>query len=191
MTLPTLENWKKNIPDSFKVQYSKQTRKKGNKKNNKRKAKKAGAKRMEVNCKRVIETIAPQKRVIWCYRACWSIISSLWRNKWAPQNTKAIYPICLWEGIVHQRNKEQSFLQLQDIIKQYLCFNLNENHNDDESDCINADDIIMMIKIHVLTAALMVMLKTVMNRIAKTLITLITISFIISIRLYSIVINEK
>ena len=49
----------------------------------------------------------------------------------------------------------------------------------------------MMIKIHVLTAALMVMLKTVMNRIAKTLITLITISFIISIRLYSIVINEK
>ena len=47
----------------------------------------------------------------------------------------------------------------------------------------------MMIKI--LTAALMVMLKTVMNRIAKTLITLITISFIISIRLYSIVINEK
>ena len=73
----------------------------------------------------------------------------------------------------------------------YLCFNLNENHNDDESDCINADDIMMMIKIHVLTAALMVMLKTVMNRIAKTLITLITISFIISIRLYSIVINEK
>ena len=49
----------------------------------------------------------------------------------------------------------------------------------------------MMIKIHVLTAALMVMLKTVMNTIAKTLITLITISFIISIRLYSIVINEK
>ena len=29
----------------------------------------------------------------------------------------------------------------QDIIKQYLRFNLNENHNDDESDCINADDI--------------------------------------------------
>ena len=29
----------------------------------------------------------------------------------------------------------------EDIIKQYLCFNLNENHDDDESDCINADDI--------------------------------------------------
>ena len=30
-----------------------------------------------------------------------------------------------------------------DIIKQYLCFTLNENHDDDddESDCINADDI--------------------------------------------------
>ena len=27
------------------------------------------------------------------------------------------------------------------IIKQYLRFNLNENHDDDESDCINADDI--------------------------------------------------
>ena len=29
----------------------------------------------------------------------------------------------------------------QDIIKQYLSFNLNENHDDDESDCINAVDI--------------------------------------------------
>ena len=29
----------------------------------------------------------------------------------------------------------------QDIIKQYLWFNLNENHADDESDFINADDI--------------------------------------------------
>ena len=29
----------------------------------------------------------------------------------------------------------------KEIIKQYLRFNLNENHDDDESDCINADDI--------------------------------------------------
>ena len=29
----------------------------------------------------------------------------------------------------------------QESIKQYLHFNLNENHDDDESDCINADDI--------------------------------------------------
>ena len=28
-----------------------------------------------------------------------------------------------------------------EIIKQYLRFNLNENHDDDESDCINAYDI--------------------------------------------------
>ena len=47
----------------------------------------------------------------------------------------------------------------------------------------------MMIKM--LIAALMVMLKTVMNRIARTLLTLITTLFIISIRLFSIVINEN
>ena len=47
-----------------------------------------------------------------------------------------------------------------------------------------------MMMIKMLTAALMVMLKTVMKRIAKTLITLTTL-FIIAIRLYSIVINEK
>ena len=29
----------------------------------------------------------------------------------------------------------------QEIIQQYPSFNLNENHDDDESDCINADDI--------------------------------------------------
>ena len=47
----------------------------------------------------------------------------------------------------------------------------------------------MMIKI--LIAALMVMLKTVMNKIARTLLTLLITLFIISMRLYSIVINEK
>ena len=47
----------------------------------------------------------------------------------------------------------------------------------------------MMMKM--LTAALMVMLKTVMNRIARTLLTLITTLFIISTRLFSIVINEN
>ena len=45
-----------------------------------------------------------------------------------------------------------------------------------------------MMMIKMLTAALMVILKTVMERIAKTLITLTTL-FIIAIRLYSIVIN--
>ena len=138
---------------------------------------------MEANCKRVIKTIAPQHE--------------------SHDVTEPIGPLSLhYEGISGLLKTQRPYIQYafekglftnesQEIIKQYLRFNLNENHNDDESDCINADDIIMMIKIHVLTAALMVMLKTVMNRIAKTLITLITISFIISIRLYSIVINEK
>ena len=138
---------------------------------------------MEANCKRVVETIAPQQE--------------------SHDVTEPIGPLSLhYEGISGLLKTQRPYIQYafekglftnesQEIIKQYLRFNLNENHNDDESDCINADDIIMMIKIHVLTAALMVMLKTVMNRIAKTLITLITISFIISIRLYSIVINEK
>ena len=69
----------------------------------------------------------------WCYRAYWPIISSLWRNNCAPQNANAIYPTCFWEGLFTNES--------QDVIKQYLRFNLNENHDDDESDCINADDI--------------------------------------------------
>ena len=74
----------------------------------------------------------------------------------------------------------------QEIIKQYLRFNLNENHDDDdESDCINADDINDDDQdAHSSIDGLM--LKTVVNRIAKTLITLTTTLFIISIRLYSI-----
>ena len=48
-----------------------------------------------------------------------------------------------------------------------------------------------MMMIKMLTAALMVMLKTVMNRIAKTLVTSIITFFKISIRRYKIVINEK
>ena len=43
------------------MQYSKPTRKKGNKNKIKGKEKYARAKRMEVNCKRVIETIALQQ----------------------------------------------------------------------------------------------------------------------------------
>ena len=46
------------------LKYSKPTRKKkGKQKQNKRKAKKARTKRMEVNCKRVIQTIAPQQEL--------------------------------------------------------------------------------------------------------------------------------
>ena len=73
----------------------------------------------------------------------------------------------------------------KDIIKQYLRFNLNGNRDDDESDCINADDINDDDQ-DARSSIDGLMLKTVVNRIAKTLITLTTTLFIISIRLYSI-----
>ena len=59
--LPHLRELKEKCSRLFKVQYSKLTRKRRKQKQNKRKAKKARAKRMEANCKRVIETIAPQQ----------------------------------------------------------------------------------------------------------------------------------
>ena len=66
----------------------------------------------------------------------------------------------------------------QEIIKQYLRVNLNENHDNDERDCINADDINDDDKdAHTTTDGQM--LKTVMKRIAKTLTTLITTLFIV------------
>ena len=55
---PHLTELKEKCSRLCKVQYSKLTRKKGNKIKGKQKT--ARAKRMEVNCKRVIETIAPQ-----------------------------------------------------------------------------------------------------------------------------------
>ena len=124
---------------------------------------------MEANCKRVIETIAPQQEL--------------------HDVTEPIGPLSLhYEGISWFLKTQRPYIQYafekvfftnesQEIIKQYLRFNLNGNHDDDESDCINADDMIKM-----LTPALMVMLKTVMKRIAKTLIALITTLFIIKMQ---------
>ena len=60
---PHLTELKEKCSRLFKVQYSKPTTKKRKQKQNKRKAKKAGAKRMEANFKRVIETIAPQQEL--------------------------------------------------------------------------------------------------------------------------------
>jgi len=117
----------------FKVQYSKPTSKKRKQKQNKRKAKKARATRMEANCKRVVETIAPQQE--------------------SHDVTEPIGPLSLhYEGISGLLKTQRPYIQYafekglftkesQDIIKQYLRFNLNENHDDDESDCINADEI--------------------------------------------------
>ena len=58
---PHLTELKEKCSRLFKVQYSKPTRKNGNKNKIKGKQKKARAKRTEANCKKVIETIAPQQ----------------------------------------------------------------------------------------------------------------------------------
>ena len=88
---------------------------------------------MEVKRKRVIETIAPQQE---------------WHDV-----TEPIGPLSLhYEGISGLLKTQRPYIQYafeeglftnesQEIIKQYLRLNLNENHDGDESDCINADDI--------------------------------------------------
>ena len=130
---PHLTELKEKCSRLFKVQYSKPTSKKRKQKQNKRKAKKARATRMEANCKRVVETIAPQQE--------------------SHDVTEPIGPLSLhYEGISGLLKTQRPYIQYafekglftqesQDIIKQYLRFNLNENHDDDESDCINADEI--------------------------------------------------
>ena len=53
--------------------------------------------------------------------------------------------VCLFVYVLSANDFEKVLFtsESHDIIKQYLCFTLNENHDDDddESDCINADDI--------------------------------------------------
>ena len=87
---------------------------------------------MEANCKRVIEIIAPQQDSL--------------------DVTEPIGPLSLHnEGISRVVKTQRPYTQYafekvlftnesHDIIKQYLLFNLNRNHDDDESDCINVDD---------------------------------------------------
>ena len=129
MTFPTLQNWKKNVPDSLTCSIPSQQVKKTKQKQNKRKGKKARATRIEANCKRVVETIAPHQE--------------------SHHVTEPIGPLSLhYEGISGLLTTQRPYIQYafekglftnesQDIIKQYLRFNLNENHDDDESDCIN------------------------------------------------------
>ena len=90
---------------------------------------------MEANCKRVIEImiIAPQQDSL--------------------DVTEPIGPLSLHnEGISRVLKTQRPYIQYafekvlftnesHVIIKQYLLFNLNGNHDDDESDCINVDDI--------------------------------------------------
>ena len=87
---------------------------------------------MEDNCKKGIETIAPQHQ--------------------SHDVTDPIGPLSLhYGGISGHLKKQKPHIQfafekelftkeVQDIIKQYLCFNLKEN-DDDESGYTNADDI--------------------------------------------------
>ena len=90
---PHLTELKEKCSRLFKVQYSKLTRKKGNKNNKKNKAKKARAKRMEADCKRVFETIAPQQESHDLPEPIGSLSLHYEGLKWVPRN--AIYPICL------------------------------------------------------------------------------------------------
>ena len=90
---PHLTELKEKCSRLFKVQYSKLTRKKGNKNNKKNKAKKARAKRMEADCKRVFETIAPQQESHDLPEPIGSLSLHYEGLRWAPRN--AIYPICL------------------------------------------------------------------------------------------------
>ena len=88
---------------------------------------------MEVNCKKVIEAFAPQQE--------------------SHDVTEPIGPSSLhYEGISGLLKTQRRYIQYafekglftdesKEIIKQYLPFNLNENHDDDESYCVNADDI--------------------------------------------------
>ena len=82
---------------------------------------------MEADCKRVIETIAPQQE--------------------SHDVTKPTGPLSPHFEVLSRLLKTQYIQnafekglftnESQDIIKQYLRFNSNENHDDDESDCIN------------------------------------------------------
>ena len=88
---------------------------------------------MEVNCKRVIETIAPQQE--------------------SHDVTEPIGPLSLhYERISGFLKTQRPYIRCtfekglftnesQEIIKKYLRLNLNENHDDNESDFINADHI--------------------------------------------------
>ena len=93
---PHVTELKEKCSRLFKVQYSNQQVKRGNKNKIKGKQKKARAKRMEVDCKRVFETIAPQKEShdvtepIGPLSVHYEGISGQ-----PPQNTKTIYPIRL------------------------------------------------------------------------------------------------
>ena len=86
---------------------------------------------MEADCKRVIETIAPQQE---------SHDVTKPTGPLSP-HFEGLSRLLKTQYIQYAFEKRLFTNESQDIIKQYLRFNLNENHDDDESDCINDDDI--------------------------------------------------
>ena len=113
----------------FKVQYSKPIRKKGNKNNRKGKQRKLGQKDWKLTAKELLKPL------------------HLCKSGKMLQSLLVHYLFIMKEQVGslkhkgHISNMPLNTNESQDIIKQYLRFNLNENHNDDESDCINGDDI--------------------------------------------------
>ena len=65
-------------------------------------------------------------------RTYWPVVSSLWILS-RLLKTQRPYIQFAFEKVLFTNES-------QDIIKQYLRFNLNGNDDDDESDCINADN---------------------------------------------------
>ena len=83
---------------------------------------------MEADCKRGFETIAPQQES----HDLTEPIGSL------SLHYEGLSGLLKTQYIQYAFEKRLFTNESQDIIKQYLRFNLNENHDDDESDCINA-----------------------------------------------------
>ena len=135
------------------MSYVKPMSKKRKQKQNRRKAKKAKEARREANCERVVDIIAPQHPV---------------NDGTAPIGQLFLH----FEGTSGLLKTQKPYVQLafdkglftkesQDIIKQYLCFNLNENDDDDEV------IILILMTMMKLIAVLMVMLKIVITRRAQ------------------------
>ena len=131
---PHLTELKEKCSRLFKVQYSKLTRKKGNKNKIKAKQKKLGRKEWKSTAKELLKPLHLSKSRM-------MLVTE-------PVGSLSLH----YEGISGLLKTQRPYIQYafekglftnesQEIIKQYLRFNLNENHDDDESDCINADDI--------------------------------------------------
>ena len=125
---PHLTELKEKCSRLFKVQYSKLTRKKGNKNKKKIKQKKLGQKEWKLTAKEFLKPLHLSKsRMIFQsllphYLFIMKDLSGLLETQYIP----------------YAFEKRLFTNESQDIITQYLRFNLNENHDDDESDCINA-----------------------------------------------------